>query len=181
MTVVRSALGADLLVNAVPHGVSGLQGREFPSPFGDPPGVGMSPPPVNVGWSAANAIAGALLLRRGVRSPSQAVAAGLGAVGMGLVLAYHFGDVLAGGTGLRRKGVRASGDGVGGPPRGLVNAAEPLARALAGRRWFPLWAVVHHRGRKSGTEYATPVAVVPTSDPALVLIGLPWGPETNWA
>jgi len=44
-----------------------------------------------------------------------------------------------------------------------------------------VWAVVHHRGRKSGTDYATPIAVVPTMDRTLVLIGLPWGPKTNWA
>jgi deazaflavin-dependent oxidoreductase (nitroreductase family) len=58
---------------------------------------------------------------------------------------------------------------------------EPIARALAGRRWFPLWAVVHHRGRRSGAEYATPIAVVPTRDKSLILIGLPWGTTTNWA
>ncbi|WP_243063345.1 nitroreductase family deazaflavin-dependent oxidoreductase [Humibacter sp. RRB41] len=60
-------------------------------------------------------------------------------------------------------------------------AFEPVARSLAGRRWFPIWAVVHHRGRSSGTEYATPVAVVPTVDKSIVLIGLPWGVKTNWA
>jgi deazaflavin-dependent oxidoreductase (nitroreductase family) len=58
---------------------------------------------------------------------------------------------------------------------------EPVARALAGRRWFPLWAIVHHRGRRSGTDYATPVAVVPTVDKSIVMIGLPWGRKTNWA
>ena len=56
-----------------------------------------------------------------------------------------------------------------------------MARAFAGRRWFPLWAVVHHRGRKSGTAYDTPVAVVPTISADVILIGLPWGPKTNWA
>lgn len=58
---------------------------------------------------------------------------------------------------------------------------EPVARALAGRRWFPLWAVVRHRGRRTGADYATPVAVVPTIDKHVVLIGLPWGLKTNWA
>lgn len=67
------------------------------------------------------------------------------------------------------------------PPRSLVKATEPIAKAFAGRRWVPVWAVVHHRGRKSGTAYATPIAVVPTVDPTLVLIGLPWGRRTNWA
>jgi len=68
-----------------------------------------------------------------------------------------------------------------GPPRAAQRAFAPVANALAGRRWFPLWAVVHHRGRRSGTAYATPVAVVPTSDRAIILIGLPWGAHTNWA
>jgi deazaflavin-dependent oxidoreductase (nitroreductase family) len=56
-----------------------------------------------------------------------------------------------------------------------------VATLLAGRRWFPLWAVLHHRGRKSGTEYAVPVAVIPTRSSEIILIGLPWGVRTNWA
>ncbi|GAA2009062.1 nitroreductase family deazaflavin-dependent oxidoreductase [Microbacterium ulmi] len=68
-----------------------------------------------------------------------------------------------------------------GPPRAAQRAIAPVARALAGRRWFPLWAVIHHVGRRSGTGYATPIAVVPTADANVVLIGLPWGPTTNWA
>ena len=67
------------------------------------------------------------------------------------------------------------------PRPAAQRAFEPVARSLAGRRWFPLWAVVHHRGRSSGTDYATPVAVVPTADKSLILIGLPWGTTTNWA
>jgi hypothetical protein len=108
MTVVRNGVGAALLVNAVPHGVSGVLGRPFPSPFGDPPGVGMSPPLVNVGWSAGNAIAGVLLLSRGIRSPAEAVGAAVGAAAMAAVITYHFRDVLAGGRGLRgsRGGIR---------------------------------------------------------------------------
>lgn len=40
---------------------------------------------------------------------------------------------------------------------------------------------MHHRGRKSGTDYATPVAVIPTVATDVFLIALPWGPKTNWA
>lgn len=65
------------------------------------------------------------------------------------------------------------------PPARLVRLTSPLARQVAGRRWFPLWAVVHHRGRKSGQAYAVPVAVLVT--PTTFVIGLPWGPRTNWA
>jgi len=62
-----------------------------------------------------------------------------------------------------------------------VRATAPFADALAGRRWFPLWAKIHHRGRRSGTEYATPVAIIPAVSKQVFLIGLPWGPQTNWA
>jgi deazaflavin-dependent oxidoreductase (nitroreductase family) len=41
--------------------------------------------------------------------------------------------------------------------------------------------VVRHRGRRSGQQYATPVAIIPTSSHVTFLIGLPWGPSTNWA
>jgi deazaflavin-dependent oxidoreductase (nitroreductase family) len=66
------------------------------------------------------------------------------------------------------------------PPARLVKATAPLARLLAGHAWFPLWAVMHHVGRKSGTRYAVPVAIVPTRG-QVFLIGLPWGEKTNWA
>lgn len=90
----------------------------------------MSSPQVNVGWSAANTIAGVLLLRRGVRSPGEAIGAAVGAVAMALVVSYHFGDVLAGGRGLR--GVRAEHPTMGdsGPPQSLVKATEPELGAI---------------------------------------------------
>jgi len=68
-----------------------------------------------------------------------------------------------------------------GPPRRVVRATAPFADALAGRRWFPLWAKVHHRGRRSGIDYTTPVAIIPSVSKQVFLIGLPWGPTTNWA
>ena len=49
---------------------------------------------------------------------------------------------------------------------------------LAGHRFFPLWAVVRHRGRVSGRSYDTPVAVMAT--PTTFVIGLPWGRGTDW-
>lgn len=62
----------------------------------------------------------------------------------------------------------------------MVKAFAPVTWALAGRPWFPLWAVVRHRGRKSDTAYTTPVAIIPTRTEARFLIGLPWGSSTNW-
>ena len=64
------------------------------------------------------------------------------------------------------------------PPAFLVKATTPMASRLAGRSWFPLWAQVHHRGRRSGTEYVIPVAVLVKEN--TFIIGLPWGPNTNW-
>lgn len=64
-----------------------------------------------------------------------------------------------------------------GPPA----AAKQFNRAavkLAGHRIFPLWAVLHHRGRVSGKEYATPIAAIPGD--GVLLIGLPWGRGTDW-
>lgn len=103
LSIVRSAAGAALLLNAVPHGVKAVQGEPFPSPFADPPGVGMSQPPANVVWSAINAIAGGLLLGRGVRTVGERIAAAVGAIGMAFVLAAHFGSVMRGGGGLGSK------------------------------------------------------------------------------
>jgi len=64
-----------------------------------------------------------------------------------------------------------------GPPA----AAKPLNKVvvrLAGRRFLPLWAVLRHRGRKSGKQYAIPVAVIPTE--TTFIIALPWGRGTDW-
>jgi len=63
--------------------------------------------------------------------------------------------------------------------RGFTRLTDPITRPLAGRRFFKLWAVVHHVGRKSGVQYATPVAIVTTPDGFIV--PLPWGERTQWA
>ena len=63
-------------------------------------------------------------------------------------------------------------------PGTAVRTFNRFARRLAGTRWMPVWAVVHHRGRRSGTEYATTVAVIPAT--GVFYIGLPWGRETDW-
>jgi deazaflavin-dependent oxidoreductase (nitroreductase family) len=70
------------------------------------------------------------------------------------------------------------------PPRALamllpaVRYATRLTRPLAGRRFFPLWAVLRHRGRKTGREYAVPVGVRATAD--AYFIALPFGERTQW-
>ncbi|WP_214406269.1 nitroreductase/quinone reductase family protein [Pseudonocardia lacus] len=60
----------------------------------------------------------------------------------------------------------------------ITRLTTPLARAFAGRRFFPLWAVVHHRGRRTGRDLAVPVALLVT--PEAFVVTLPWGSGTNW-
>ena len=62
--------------------------------------------------------------------------------------------------------------------RGFTRITDPITRPLAGRRYFKLWAIVHHVGRRSGTQYATPVAIVRTPDG--FVIPMPWGERTQW-
>lgn len=54
-----------------------------------------------------------------------------------------------------------------------------VAAKFAGRRFLPVWALVRHRGRKSGKSYETPVAIIGSTSEG-VYIGLPWGPATDW-
>lgn len=63
------------------------------------------------------------------------------------------------------------------PPKAAKQFNKVAAR-LAGRRIIPLWALLRHRGRKSGKAYATPVAVIPTE--TTFVIALPWGRDTDW-
>ena len=44
-TYVAYFFGGAFLVNAIPHSVSGVLGRAFPSPFSSPPQDRASPPP----------------------------------------------------------------------------------------------------------------------------------------
>ena len=57
-------------------------------------------------------------------------------------------------------------------------ATMGLARPLAGRRIFPLWAVLEHRGRSTGTIRHTPVVALRT--PGGFMIPMPFGPSTQW-
>lgn len=57
-------------------------------------------------------------------------------------------------------------------------ATMGLARPLAGRRIFPLWAVLEHRGRTTGTVRRTPVVALRAEGG--FLIPMPFGPSTQW-
>src|SRR5260370_18642686 len=41
---------------------------------------------------------------------------------------------------------------------------NPLMLSLAGSRRLSMFAVIYHRGRRSGRSYATPVSARPTAD-----------------
>ncbi|MDN3903368.1 hypothetical protein [Arthrobacter sp. YD2] len=91
MTIVSKFFAGVLLANAVPHGVSAVQGKQFPTPFASPPGVGLSSPLANATWSALNAAGGAALLGGGVTGPRDRAALLAGTVSMGFFLAWYFG------------------------------------------------------------------------------------------
>jgi deazaflavin-dependent oxidoreductase (nitroreductase family) len=53
---------------------------------------------------------------------------------------------------------------------------NPVARRFAGR--VPPFAIIVHKGRKTGTEYRTPIMAF--RSPAGFAIALTYGPETDW-
>jgi hypothetical protein len=87
--------GGMFLANAIPHWVSGLMGRPFQSPFAKPPGEGLSSSTVNVVWGFFNVAVGYVLVCRvgdfDLRNLGHVGAAGLGALGISLMTARHFG------------------------------------------------------------------------------------------
>ncbi|MFZ3218069.1 MAG: hypothetical protein WA192_18565 [Candidatus Acidiferrales bacterium] len=91
--------GGMFFVNAVPHFVSGVCGRRFPSPFASPPGKGESSPLINVLWGAFNIVIGYLLVCRvgefHLRETPSVAAFGVGGLLMAVMLARTFGRVYA--------------------------------------------------------------------------------------
>lgn len=88
------------LANGIPHFVNGISGNSFQSPFASPPGVGESSPIVNVIWGMVNFVIGYLLLF-GVGNFRLCLnfdicMVGLGALIIGITLAWHFGRVRRG-------------------------------------------------------------------------------------
>ena len=96
MTYLLLFLAGAFGCNSIPHTVAGVQGRPFPTPFGTPPGVGNSPPPINFAWGSANLILAVLLgaPRLSRAAPAPALLAGAaGFVAAGAYLSRHFGEV----------------------------------------------------------------------------------------
>ena len=45
--------------------------------------------------------------------------------------------------------------------RAVTRVVNPLVLRIAGRRHMPIVGIMHHRGRKTGRPYATPLGVRP--------------------
>ncbi len=93
--VIAAFFAGAFAVNGLPHFLWGISGEPFQSPFASPPGVGESPPWVNVLWGASNfAAAGGLVYWAGLCCATASIASLLvGALAMALTLAWHFGKV----------------------------------------------------------------------------------------
>ena len=96
--VFLAYFGAGLfLANGVPHFVNGISGTRFQSPFASPPGIGESPPLVNVIWGTSNFVIGYLLLH-GAGDFEDGLSLDVFVVTFGAIfaavgLAWHFGRV----------------------------------------------------------------------------------------
>jgi deazaflavin-dependent oxidoreductase (nitroreductase family) len=79
-----------------------------------------------------------------------------------------------------------SSNGPAAPPRAARNVIRAVARVvnplvlrIAGRRHMPVLGIVHHRGRKTGRLYATPLGVRPAVGGGLV-IPLTFSQASHW-
>jgi deazaflavin-dependent oxidoreductase (nitroreductase family) len=63
--------------------------------------------------------------------------------------------------------------------RAVARVVNPLVLRIAGRRHMPVLGIVHHRGRKTGRPYATPLGVRPVADGGFV-IPLTFSAAARW-
>ena len=45
--------------------------------------------------------------------------------------------------------------------RSVARFVNPVVLRIAGRRWIPILGILHHRGRRTGRSYATPLGMRP--------------------
>ena len=60
----------------------------------------------------------------------------------------------------------------------ISRLTRPAMLPLAGKRWNPIFAVVEHRGRKTGRAFRTPVAARRSGDG--FIIALAFGAQVDW-
>ena len=63
--------------------------------------------------------------------------------------------------------------------RSVARLVNPLVLRIAGRRHMPVIGIVHHRGRKTGRAYATPLGIRPATAGGFVM-PLTFGEEAGW-
>jgi deazaflavin-dependent oxidoreductase (nitroreductase family) len=63
--------------------------------------------------------------------------------------------------------------------RPLTHLFNPFILRVAGGWWFPMFSLLHHRGHKSGRNYATPVTGFPRG--GYFWLGLAFGQNSGWA
>ena len=63
--------------------------------------------------------------------------------------------------------------------RAVARMVNPLVLRIAGRRHMPALGIVHHRGRKTGRCYATPLGVRPTPGGGFVM-PLTFSQASHW-
>jgi deazaflavin-dependent oxidoreductase (nitroreductase family) len=62
--------------------------------------------------------------------------------------------------------------------RFVARFVNPLTLLVAGRRWMPVVGVMHHRGRRTGRMYATPLGMRARAD--LVYVPLTFSEHAAW-
>jgi deazaflavin-dependent oxidoreductase (nitroreductase family) len=80
-------------------------------------------------------------------------------------------------SGIRRDGPQPQ-PRFGGILWRAARLTSPLTLPLAGKRWNPIFAIVEHRGRKSGRPYTAPVAARRIADG--FVIALAFGAQVDW-
>lgn len=63
--------------------------------------------------------------------------------------------------------------------RAVARVVNPLVLRLAGRRHVPVLGVLHHRGRRTGRPYATPLGIRPADGGGFVM-PLTFGEAAGW-
>jgi deazaflavin-dependent oxidoreductase (nitroreductase family) len=61
----------------------------------------------------------------------------------------------------------------------LTTVLNPLVGKLAGRRFLPMMARIHHVGRRSGKPYMTPISAAVAGD--TIVVPMSFGNQSDWA
>ena len=91
-------LSGVFLINTLPHFINGIIGHNFPTPFANPPGKGLSTPTLNILWALINFSFGYLFLTLGQVCRHRKfifITFLIGCLLMAFYLASYFGNLFA--------------------------------------------------------------------------------------